>query len=72
MPAQKKSKARGRKIGREGRHPAHQRYVAERRWARKKANNILRMKRKHPNYRMPNDITDDTRAHLAKRGYGVT
>lgn len=59
----KQSKGKkGRKFGREkDRHPAHKRYNAEKRWIFNKAMNVVRKMRKHKNYKMPSNLSDELR-----------
>lgn len=53
-----------RKAGRNGRSPAHQRYLMARRWNTHKVNRVARYIRKHPNWKLPDDMNDELRVRV--------
>ena len=50
---------KGRKIGRQKKKPSCQRYTMAQRWKKHKATRILRMIKKHPNYKIPETVSSD-------------
>lgn len=61
---QQPQKKSSRKVGRNKRSPAHQRYVFERRWLKHKVNRIVRQIRRHPNWKLPDDLDDEVRTRV--------
>lgn len=63
--AQKQQKKRSsRKVGRNGRSPAHMRYVFERRWNKHKINRLVRYCRKFPNWKLPDDLDPEIKVNV--------
>lgn len=57
-----KAKAKGKKIGRWNRKPSHKKYVAEKRWNKNKAKRIVRMMKKHSNYKIPINVSEEVKS----------
>ncbi len=60
----KKGGKKNRKIGRKAKKPAQKRYTVEKRWALNKAKSIVKQMRKHPNWKIPDNIGLDVKTKV--------